>query len=340
MRTLTAIVRDTLLALVRRRMFWLHLWLSIAVVVIYAGIACHQTGWSIGYGLKNMESPWLKQGTPWENTLHCWTLARIMRWWVAGGALFLALFATAAILPETLEPGSAALLVPRARRRSLILAGRFIGSLGYALILTALVTAGLWLVFGCRMGIWQHSLWLAVPLAALLFAPLQAVAMLLGVLTRSATAALLVAILFAGSVWALQEAASPGETGSATAAVNAKPEEEEENGSGLSDAIGSEAARYAALILPHSRNSLVWLERTACPRPGLKYSYRDLFRKLRIGHSGFSAVAADAISRASVPALPKPEEDGLRFTPLLLSSAGFTVAVMALAAWLLKRRDL
>jgi hypothetical protein len=138
-------------------------------------------------------------------------------------------------------------------------------------------------------------------------------------------------------VGALQEGDSPDQSDSATAAVGAK-EVEEENGSGISDVIGAEAARYAAVLLPHSRNSLVWLERRACPRP--PRSYRELFRRLRIGHSGFRAVAADAIAAASVPALPKPEEDSLRFAPLLLSSAGFTIAVMALAAWLLKRRDL
>jgi hypothetical protein len=336
MRALTAIVRDTVLALTRRRLFWLHLWLSFAIVVLYAGFNCHQTGWSLVYGLKSIESPWLKHGTPWESTLHCWMLARIMRWWVAGGALFLALFATSAVLPETLEPGRAALVVPRAPRRSMILCGRFIGSLGYAVFHAAVVAGGLWLVLGCRMNVWHHSLWLAVPLAALLFAPLQAVAMLLGVLTRSATAALLVAVLFAGSVWAVQEAASPDETGSATETVSEK--EEEINGSGISDAVASEAARYAVVLLPHSRNSLVWLERSACPRP--PRSYRELFRRLRIGHSGLKAVAADAIAAASVPTLPVREEESVRFTPLLLSSAGFTIAVMAVAAWLLKRRDL
>lgn len=333
MRTLLAITRDTLLMLRRRRLFWLHLWLSAAVVVLCASISFHETGWSFGFGLKSAENPWLRQGTPWENTLHCWTLARTMRWWVAGGAVFLALFATAAVLPETLEPGSAALLVPRARRRSLILAGRFTGSLIYMVLQTLVVVGALWLAARWRLGFWHHSLWLAVPVAALLFAPLQAVAMLLGVLTRSATAALLVAILFAGSVWALQEAAAPGDPDTAESA-----EQEEENGSGLSESITSEVAQHAALLLPHSRDSLLWLERRGCPRP--QRTYRELFRRLRIGHSGLSAAAADVIAAASATGTPKKREDPLTFPPLLLSSVGFTLAIMVLAAWLLKRRDL
>lgn len=336
MRTLLAITRDTILMLYRRRMFWLHLWLNVAVVLLYASVAFQDSGWSFGFGLKTTENAWLKQGTPWESTMHCWIVARIMRWWVAGGAVFFALFATAAVLPDTLEPGSAALLVPRARRRSLILGGRFLGSLGYAVFHTVIIVAGLWLVLRWRMGVWHHALWLGVPLAALLFIPLQAVAMLMGVLTRSATAALLVAILFAGSVWAVQEAAAEPESDtSATVVENG----DSPNGSGLSEAFTGAAAEHAALLLPQSRDSLLWLERESCPQPPAGFGYRALFRRLRVGHSGFSAVAADVIAAASAAPGRKPEQR-ITFVPLLVSSGAFAVVIMALAAWLLKRRDL
>ena len=329
-----AIIRDTLLMLRRRRLFWLHLWLNIAVVALYASVSFQENGWSVGFGLKTAENLWLKQSTPWENTMHCWIVARLMRWWVAGGAVFFVLFATAAILPETLEPGGAALIVPRARRRSLILAGRFLGALCYSLLQTVLVVGGLWLVMRWRMGVWHHALWLGVPLAALLFVPLQAVAMLMGVLTRSATAALLVAILFAGSVWALQEAAaSPEQDTSATALES----NDESNGSGISEALSDEAVKNVSMALPQSRDSLLWLEREACPQPAQNFGYRALFRRLRVGHSGFSAVAADVIAAASTPG---KKQEPVTFLPLLASTTAFTLAIMALAAWLLKRRDL
>lgn len=336
MRTLLALIRDTLIALRRRRLFWLHFWLNVAVVIVFAGVACHGQGWSILFGAKEMPSPWLREGTPWENTLHCWTLARIMRWWVAGGAVFFALFATAAILPETLEPGSAALILPRARRRSLVLAGRFTGSLLYFMMHTVVVVAGLWIALRLRLGVWHHGLWLAVPLTALLFAPLQAVAMIMGVLTRSATAALLVAILFAGSVWALQEAAAPS-LNTGTESTVAKQELDDDNGSGIGEALTGEAAQQASAVLPQSRNALLWLERRACPKP--QRTYRDLFRRLRIGHSGLSAAAADALAAAASPALVKEQEDS-HFVPVLLSSTGFTLGTMLAAGWLLRRRDL
>jgi ABC-type transport system involved in multi-copper enzyme maturation permease subunit len=336
MRTLLALIRDTLIALRRRRLFWLHFWLNAAVVLMFAGVQCHGQGWSIFFGMKELPSTWLRADTPWESTLHCWTLTCIMLWWVAGGGLFFALFATAAILPETLEPGSAALILPRARRRGAVLAGRFLGSLLYMLLHTVFVTGGLWLVQGWqqdwRWEAWHHGIWLAVPLAALLFAPLQAVAMLMGVLTRSATAALLVAILFAGSVWALQSAAAaPDKMAAAPAAT------EEPNASGFGAALTGEAAQQASSVLPQSRDALLWLERRACPRP--LRTYRDLFRRLHAGHSGLGAAAADALAAANSPALQK-EVDRTHLFPVVVSSAGFTLVTMAAAAWLLRRRDL
>ena len=335
MKTLLAIIRDTLIMLLRRRLFWLHLWLNIAIVLLYASVAFHDHGWSLGFGLQSTDSAWLKQGQPWEHTMHCWIIARLMRWWIAGGGVFFALFGTAAILPETLEPGSAALIVPRAGRRSYILAGRFLGSCVYSVLHTVMVVAGLWLVARVRMGAWHHALWLGVPLAALLFIPLQAVAMFMGVLTRSATAALLVAILFAGSVWAIQEAAAEPESDTSSDMVESGDGPE---GSGLSEALTRNAVQQAAFVLPRSRDSLLWLEREACPQPEPAFGYRALFRRLRIGHSGFSAVAADVIAAASSPGrkLGPP----VNFVPLLASSGAFAVVITALAAWMLKRRDL
>lgn len=335
MRTLLAILQDTLLMLCRRRLFWLHLWLNVGIVLLYASVGFQENGWSVGFGLKSTENAWVKTGSPWEHSMHCWMIARLMRWWVAGGGVFLALFATAPVLPESLEPGAAALLVPRARRRSLIMAGRFLGSLGYMLLHTVLAVAGLWIATRVSMGTWHHALWLAVPLTVVLFIPLQAVAMFMGVLTRSATAALLVAILFAGSVWAIQESAAGPETDSSSAVE----EQDEPQGSGFSEALTHEAAQQASAVLPRSRDSMLWLEREVCPQPQPAYGYRALFRRLRIGQGGISAVAADVIAAASAVPGKKPGQK-IGLAPLLGSSAAFSTAVLALGAWMLKRRDL
>jgi hypothetical protein len=70
------------------------------------------------------------------------------------------LFATAAVLPESLESGQAAILMPKARRRSILLAGRFLGTIAYFIILTAFAIALLFL--GLVIG--YRSMYNSVPL--------------------------------------------------------------------------------------------------------------------------------------------------------------------------------
>jgi hypothetical protein len=201
------------------------------------------------------------------------------------------------------------------------------------------------------MNNWHHDLWLAVPLVALIFAPLQAVAMIMGVITRSGTAALLVAILFAGTVWAFQESAAAPDI--PPAAIGDKdripvtpetqnatpPQTALANGGGNSDAITSDIIQFTSTVLPPARNSILWLERFACPRP--QVAYRDLFQRIRYGHRGIGAAAARVIAAASaIDPEEKKQEEALAFSPLLISTLGFTVVAMAISAWLLKRRDL
>ena len=328
MRRFLAIVRDTLIALRCRRMFWLHLWLNVLIVMLYAGIACSTQGWSIGFGLKEMKDSWLHAGTPWEHTLHCWSLSRIVRFWVAGGGLFLALFATSAILPESLDRGHAALIVPQTRRRSLLLAGRWVGSVLYAMAHTIMCVGGLYLAVKLRLGYWHHSLWIAVPVCLLLFAPLQAMASLLGVLTRSATAALLVALLFAGTVWAINSAAAPQPAG--VQRQQQPAEDDDESGSGLSDVLSSDSLQYASVVLPPARDTLTYLELSACPRP-LK-TYTELFRRLRLSHrDGLGGAAANVLAEAATPPAQRRERTVPPLLPLILPSVGFTVIVLLFA---------
>jgi hypothetical protein len=339
MSPLFAIAGDTLRALCARRLFWLHLWLSIAVALVFASITGTASGWSLGFGLQSENSPWLRDGTPWEQTLQCWVLSRAVRWWIAGASVILTLFATAAILPESLETGQAALLLPRVRRRAVLLGGRFLGSLYYFLLLTSISIALLMLVARWRLGAWHWDLWYSLPAALLLYTPLHAVASLMGVLTRSTTAALLVALLFGAAASTLQEAASSRKPLSASAqqaAASSTDDAIDDDDGSWTTHFARTALHGAAALLPAPAPVLSWAERHGCPVPARPY--RDLFSRLRAGKSGLEAAAANVLATnsagvrkaASVPGLP--ESTAGAFT--------LTAACLALAASLLHRRDL
>ncbi len=329
MRTIMAVMGDTLRSLCQRRLFWVHCWSSLAVVLFFAGMGFHDGGWHAFFGLKSFPNPQLSPGTPWEHSLHCWVLSRLARWWVAGGSLGLALFCCASVMPRTLDQGAAALYLPKVRRRSSLLLGRFFGGLVYAGLVTLLVTGGLFLAAGLRMGQWLPQLFWNVPLALLLFAPLYGMSMLLGVVTRSSTAALLVALLFAGSVWALHSSVKESRQKAALLAAGVD-HDDEDKASGLSESLGGEIMNKAAVVLPDASRFLDWQEEESCPRPAV--TYRDLFRRMRPSRRGAPASGSPL---EAVPAGRPPEI----FTDILTTLA-LTAGTVAAALGLLRRRDL
>lgn len=327
MRAVFAIAYDTLTLLCRRRLFWLNIWLSVAVVLVVASINCTPQGWSIGFGLKSWESDYLVKGSPWEKTLYFGVVRRAALWWVAGLAPLLALFSLASVVPRTLKSGQAALLFTKTRGRSEVLLGRFAGGLGFAAIPATLCVTGLFLTLGWRLGYWEPRLFFAILFALLFFAVAAAVTVMLGVLTKSASASLVVALIFASSVMALQEAA-------------ARPLSPVEDDTGFHDQArpgsgGSLALQAIAWPLPRTQELAEGMDRAI----GLKSPklFRVLVRRWQVGQLPVGAAAVDALVDSAQPA---EEVTPLKLGEAIMVTSGFCGMTLVAAALMLNRRDL
>ena len=290
-------------------------------------MSCEVDGWSLGFGLKSWESQYLVKGSPWETTLFFGVVRRVLQWWVVGAAPLLALFSMVSVMPKTLKSGQAALLFTKSRGRSEVLLGRFAGGLLFAAIHAALCVSGLFLTLGWRLGVWEGRIFLAVPFALLLFAVLSASAVMLGVLTKSASASLVVTLIFAASVLALQDAA-------------ARPGEVEDEGE-FKGMVRAASGRYLALQsiawpLPRTHELIEGMDRAI----GLKspHLFRDLVRRWRIGNIRVGAAAASVLDAnpepATIPVTP------LKLGEAVMISTAFTCLTLVMAAFMLKRRDL
>ena len=322
-----ALASDTLTLLCRRRLFWLNIWLSVAVVLAVASMSCRPDGLSFGFGLKSWPSSYLTKGSPWETTLYFGVVRRTAQWWIVGAAPFLALFSMATVLPKTLKSGQAALVFTKSRGRTEVLLGRFLGGLLFAAIPALISAFGLFLTLGWRLGVWESRLFLAVPFALLLFAALAAVAVLLGVLTKSSSTALAVTLLFAVSVFALQDAAS-----------RPSPSDDENEIKGLmhSASGGLVALQSFAWPLPRTQELMEGMDRLLGLRSPLLF--RDLVRRWRIGKLRVGAAATQVLeANQDAPAEPLTP---LKLSEAILVTAGFSSLTLLAAAMLLNRRDL
>jgi ABC-2 type transport system permease protein len=106
--------------------------------------------------------------------------------------MFLAVFASAGLIPTIFEPGRVELLLSKPVRRYHILLGRYAGNLLVVSLNLFYLVAAVWLIFGVKTGVWTLSFLLSTFITVFIFAVLLALVVLLGVLTESAALATMV----------------------------------------------------------------------------------------------------------------------------------------------------
>src|SRR6266478_6166874 len=89
-----------------------------------------------------------------------------------GIGLFLAVFASAGLIPTIFEPGRIELLLSKPVRREHILLGRYLGNLLVVGFNMAYLVISVWLILGIKTGIWTYQFLYATGLAIFIFAVL------------------------------------------------------------------------------------------------------------------------------------------------------------------------
>jgi ABC-type transport system involved in multi-copper enzyme maturation permease subunit len=108
--------------------------------------------------------------------------------------MFLALFASAGLVPSLLEPGRIELLLSKPVSRTHLLLGRFLGNVLIVLANSIWLVGGVWLIFGLKTGVWSPQFLLAIAATVFLFCVLLTVVFLMGVLFDSAALATMVPV--------------------------------------------------------------------------------------------------------------------------------------------------
>ena len=114
----------------------------------------------------------------------------------AAVTLMLSVVITAFFVPNLLRKGSIDLLISKPIGRSQLLIYKYIGGLTFIFLLSAVTIGGVWFVMAIRSGMWNPSFLLVIPVLTFTFAILYSVSTVVAVFTRSAIAAILVALGF------------------------------------------------------------------------------------------------------------------------------------------------
>lgn len=105
--------------------------------------------------------------------------------------MFLAVFASAGLIPSVLEPGRIELLLSKPVGRTHLLLGRYLGNVLVVGGNIAYLVLGIWAILGLKSGIWTPEFLIAMATTMFLFAVLLAVVVLIGVLLESTALAVM-----------------------------------------------------------------------------------------------------------------------------------------------------
>ncbi|MEO1512657.1 MAG: ABC transporter permease, partial [Planctomycetota bacterium] len=112
--------------------------------------------------------------------------------WIATA---LALVSTCGTIPDLVQEGSVETMLSRPISRVRLLLTKYSLGLLFVAFQVLIFSAGSVLVFGIRAGVWEPRIFLAVPIVVLFYSYLFSICALVGLLTRSTIAALLVTAL-------------------------------------------------------------------------------------------------------------------------------------------------
>lgn len=179
-----------------KKLFWIVLGLSALFVGAFAGVGINERGivlffWEIPNEFLNLQV--LPSRAFFYKTMFFSLGFQIWLTWIA---TILALVSTCGIIPDFVASGSIELTLSKPIGRVRLLLTKILAAMTFVFLQVGVFTVASFVIIGIRGGEWVWSLFLAIPLVLLFFSYLYSICAVVGLVTRSTIAALLLAILF------------------------------------------------------------------------------------------------------------------------------------------------
>ena len=348
-----AIFLDAYRDLNSRKLFWLAVAISGLVVLIVGLLGIDEAGVSVAgfrFDSKFVNTLFFPASTFYKLIFQSLGIDIWLTWLAA----ILALISTASVVPELIASGSIDMMLSKPISRSRLFLTRWVTGLFFAGIQTLVFVTASFLVIGIRGGAWEPGLFIAVPVVIVFFSYLYCFCALMGVITRSTVASLLLTLVFWLVLFGVQKAeqflnygriASQMEVVAIEKAIATRLEK---NADADVDRLNAELAQervaagkwaagywpaYAIVtLLPKTNETTEWLERqlvenASFRRPPKEDDELRFFGSSRVKKKDFEeAIYEDAESRK-----------GALWT--IGTSLGFEAVMLGGCVWLFRRRD-
>ena len=197
LRQTAALFLDAYRELSARKLFWLVLILSGLVVAVFGAVGLNDKGIQFGPRQWTVPSDVVNTNFIAPQLFYKFVFASIgVPIWLGWIASILAVVSTASIFPDFVAGGSIELLLSKPIGRVRLFFTKFATGLLFVVLQVSVFALACFLVIGIRGGSWVPSLFWSVPLIAAMFSYLFCVCAVLGLLTRSTIASMMLTLLF------------------------------------------------------------------------------------------------------------------------------------------------
>lgn len=196
MRQTLALLLDAYRELNARKMFWITLVLSGLVVGVFAAVGIDENGltilwWNLPTGEMNLTSNLIPPEVFYKSLFTSFGV----NFWLAWIATILALVSTASIVPDLISSGAIDLVLSKPISRLRLFFTKYLGGLLFVALQVTVFSGASFLVLGIRGGVWEPGLFISIPIVVIFFSYLFAICVLLGLITKSTIASLLLTLL-------------------------------------------------------------------------------------------------------------------------------------------------
>ncbi len=193
----TALLVDAYRELNSKRLFWITMVLSGLIVMVFACLGINKEGvtllhWQLGSFGGFATSDLLPPDQLYKTMFANFGIA----FWLSWIATILALVSTSSLIPDFIASGAVELTLSKPVSRIRLFLTKFVMGLLFVTLQVSVFCVASFLVIGIRGGSWEPGVFLAIPVVVVFFSYLFSVCALLGLLTRSTIASLLLTLLF------------------------------------------------------------------------------------------------------------------------------------------------
>lgn len=177
-----------------KKLFWLALGINAIVIAVYASLGIDDGGvtfWHWRFPESEQISGLISAETFYKAQFVAWGIP-FLNW----ASTILALISTAAIIPDMITGGAIETMLSKPIGRVRLLLTKFATGLLFVTLQVGVFSLGCFLVIGIRGQAFEPQLFLAIPIVVIFYSYLFSVCVLLGLLTRSTIASLMLTGLF------------------------------------------------------------------------------------------------------------------------------------------------